>query len=96
MRQIASRSARLMSPMGALVGGLIGASLGAAGGNWKVLIWSRVKIDKVTGKESMEGIYHKVVVPMISSPLLGLVVGFLFMGLRFWLIRHWRHPVMAA
>ena len=74
----------------ALVGGLIGASLGAAGGNWKVLIWSRVKIDKVTGKESMEGIYHKVVVPMITSPLLGLVVGFLFMGLLFWLIRHWR------
>jgi PiT family inorganic phosphate transporter len=74
----------------ALVGGLIGASLGAAGGNWKVLIWSRVKIDKLTGKESMEGIYHKVVVPMISSPLLGLVVGFLFMGLLFWLIRHWR------
>jgi PiT family inorganic phosphate transporter len=74
----------------ALVGGLIGASLGAAGGNWNVLIWSRVKIDKVTGKESMEGIYHKVVVPMISSPLLGLVVGFLFMGLLFWLIRHWR------
>jgi PiT family inorganic phosphate transporter len=27
---------------------------------------------------------------MISSPLLGLVVGFLFMGLLFWLIRHWR------
>jgi PiT family inorganic phosphate transporter len=74
----------------ALVGGLIGASLGAAGGDWKVLIWSRVKIDKVTGKESMEGIYHKVVVPMITSPLLGLAVGFLFMGFLFWLIRNWR------
>ncbi len=74
----------------ALVGGLIGASLGAAGGNWNVLIWSRVKIDKVTGKESMEGIYHKVVVPMITSPLLGLVVGFLLMGFLFWLLRNWR------
>ena len=81
----------------ALVGGLIGASLGAAGGNWKVLIWSRVKIDKVTGKESMEGIYHKVVVPMITSPLLGLVVGFLFMGFLFWLIRNWRpHKVNSV
>ncbi len=74
----------------ALVGGLIGASLGASNGNWKVLIWSRVKIDKVTGKESMEGIYHKVVLPMITSPMLGLVVGFLFMGFLFWLIRNWR------
>ena len=74
----------------ALVGGLIGASLGASNGNWKVLIWSRVKIDKVTGKESMEGIYHKVVLPMITSPMLGLLVGFLFMGFLFWLIRNWR------
>jgi inorganic phosphate transporter, PiT family len=74
----------------ALVGGLIGASLGASKGNWHVLIWSRVKIDKVTGKESMEGIFHKVVIPMITSPLLGLTIGFIFMGLLFWLIRHWR------
>ncbi len=74
----------------ALVGGLIGASLGAAKGDWHVLIWSRVKIDKVTGAESMEGIFHKVVVPMITSPLLGVTIGFIFMGLLFWLIRNWR------
>ena len=74
----------------ALVGGLIGASLGASNGNWDVLIWSREKIDKVSGKVSMEGIYHKVVIPMISSPLLGLTVGFVVMGLLFLLIRNWR------
>ena len=74
----------------ALVGGLIGASLASAKGNWHVLIWSREKIDKVTGKVSMEGIYHKVVIPMITSPILGLVVGFLVMGFLFWLIRNWR------
>ncbi len=74
----------------ALVGGLIGASLAAANGKWEVLIWSREKIDKVTGKVSMEGIYHKVVIPMITSPLLGLTVGFLVMGLLFAIISHWK------
>lgn len=69
----------------ALVGGLIGASLAAAKGNWNVLIWSRVKPD---GK--VEGIYHKVVIPMITSPLLGLTVGFVVMGLLFLMIRNWR------
>lgn len=81
----------------ALVGGLIGASLAAANGKWEVLIWSREKIDKVTGKVSMEGIYHKVVIPMITSPLLGLTVGFLVMGLLFLLIRNWRpHTVNST
>ena len=38
----------------------------------------------------MEGIFHKVVVPMISSPIMGFVIGFLIMGLLFFLIRNWR------
>jgi PiT family inorganic phosphate transporter len=81
----------------ALVGGLIGASMAAANGNWNVLIWSREKVDKVTGKVSMEGIYHKVVIPMITSPALGIVVGFLVMGLLFLLIRNWRpHTVNSV
>ena len=75
----------------ALVGGLVGASLAAAGGNWHVLIWSRPKIDKVTGLQvGMEGIFHKVVIPMITSPILGLTIGFAVMGLLFWLLRNWR------
>jgi len=69
----------------ALIGGLIGASIASAKGNWDVLIWSRAKADG-----SMEGIYHKVVIPMVTSPALGLVIGFLVMGFLFWLIRHWR------
>ncbi len=77
----------------ALVGGLIGASLGASNGNWDVLIWSREKIDKVSGKVSMEGIYHKVVIPMISSPLLGLTIGLLVMGLLFAIISHWKPKI---
>jgi len=68
----------------ALIGGLIGAALAASKGNWNVLVWSR------EGSKGMEGIFHKVVVPMITSPLLGLIFGFIFMGLIFWLIRNWR------
>jgi PiT family inorganic phosphate transporter len=69
----------------ALIGGLIGSALATSNGNWDVLVWSREKAD---GK--MDGIYHKVVIPMITSPTLGLVVGFLVMGLLFLLIRNWR------
>jgi PiT family inorganic phosphate transporter len=78
----------------ALVGGLIGAAMATAPGhwNWHVLIWSRHKLDKVTGQPTaeMEGIFHKVVVPMISSPLLGFTVGFVLMGVLFLIIRNWR------
>lgn len=69
----------------ALIGGLIGSALATSNGNWNVLVWSRVKDG---GK--MDGIYHKVVIPMITSPTLGLLVGFLLMGLLFLLIRNWR------
>ena len=74
----------------ALIGGLVGAALAKANMNWHVLIWSRQKIDAKTGAVSMEGIYHKVVVPMVSSPVLGFTIGFLLMGVLFALIRHWR------
>lgn len=69
----------------ALIGGLIGSALATSNGSWNVLVWSREKAD---GK--MDGIYHKVVIPMITSPTLGLLVGFLVMGLLFLLIRNWR------
>jgi PiT family inorganic phosphate transporter len=78
----------------ALIGGLIGAAMASAPGswNWHVLIWSRHKIDSKTGLATadMEGIFHKVVVPMISSPILGFSIGFILMGILFFLIRNWR------
>lgn len=76
----------------ALIGGLIGASMASAPGhwNWHVLIWSRPKVNAETGAVTMEGIFHKVVIPMISSPVFGFAVGFLFMGLLFFIIRNWR------
>jgi len=69
-----------------LVGGL-GGSVLAASGHWSSIIWS------IPGKEHWwqgKGILWKVIVPMISSPLLGFVVGFLVMCFLYFLLRNWR------
>jgi inorganic phosphate transporter, PiT family len=71
----------------ALVGGLCGASLAAAHNNWDVIIWS------IPGKTHWwegKGILWKVLVPMVTSPICGLVVGFFVMGLLYYLLRNWR------
>lgn len=71
----------------ALVGGLCGACFAAANNNWGVIIWS------IPGKEHWwegKGILWKVVVPMITSPILGLLIGFLVMGALYFLLRNWR------
>jgi PiT family inorganic phosphate transporter len=71
----------------ALVGGLCGACLAAAHNHWNVIVWS------IPGKQHWwdgKGILWKVLVPMISSPLVGFIVGFFFMGLLYFLLRNWR------
>jgi inorganic phosphate transporter, PiT family len=71
----------------ALVGGLCGACLAAAHNNWNVIVWS------VPGKHHWwegKGILWKVIVPMVSSPVCGLIVGFLVMGTLYLLLRNWR------
>src|SRR5450756_773223 len=71
----------------ALVGGLCGAVLAASGNRWSSIIWS------IPGKEHWwqgKGILWKVIVPMITSPVVGFVVGFLLMGLLYFLLRNWR------
>jgi len=54
----------------ALIGGLCGAALGTARGNWSVIKWST-------------GLWPKVIVPMFSSPVAGFVLGGLIMFLLF-------------
>jgi PiT family inorganic phosphate transporter len=67
----------------ALIGGLCGAALAAAGNNWKVIVWSQPAADHwYKGK----GLLWKVIVPMFSSPLGGFILGFLIMGVLFALI----------
>lgn len=74
----------------ALIGSMCGTALAASNMNWHTLIWAREKIDPKTGAHSMEGIFHKVVIPMITSPILGILIGFVLMGVIFFLIRNWR------
>ncbi len=50
----------------ALIGGLCGAALAYAHGNWNVLHWRT-------------GLLPKVVIPMISSPVIGFIIGALLM-----------------
>jgi inorganic phosphate transporter, PiT family len=69
----------------ALIGGLCGATLASAYGNWHVIKWSVT--DPVTHKTM--GLLHKVVMPMFVSPICGALVGFLFMGLLVRLFRRW-------
>lgn len=71
----------------ALVGGLCGAALAAARDNWGVIVWS---IPSSNHWWEGKGVLWKVVVPMITSPVCGLVLGFLIMGLLYFLLRHWR------
>ena len=52
----------------ALVGGLCGATLAGSGGNWAVLRWST-------------GLWPKVVLPMVLSPIAGFAGGMLLMSL---------------
>ena len=69
----------------ALIGGLIGASVASAG-SWNVVIWSQP--DRHHWYQS-KGLLWKVVVPMISSPLCGFVLGFMIMGLLYFLLQNW-------
>ncbi|MEI9896459.1 MAG: inorganic phosphate transporter [Chthoniobacter sp.] len=55
----------------ALIGGLCGAALATSHGDWSVLIWHKA------GK----GLWPQIILPMILSPIAGLVLGFLFMAL---------------
>jgi PiT family inorganic phosphate transporter len=74
----------------ALIGGLLGAAVASAKNDWSVVLWSYTKTDPKTGKVMVEGVYHKVILPMITSPVAGFVIGFLFMGVIYAIIRSWK------
>jgi inorganic phosphate transporter, PiT family len=74
----------------ALIGGLLGAAFASAHNKLEVVRWSYAKTDAKTGEIVMDGLYYKVVVPMISSPFLGFIGGMLIMGLLYSIIRYMR------
>ncbi len=71
----------------ALVGGLCGAVLAASGNRWSSIIWS---VPNPAHWWLGKGILWKVIVPMVTSPILGFVVGFIVMSLLYFLLRRWR------
>jgi len=71
----------------ALIGGLCGSALAASGGNWKVIVWAQ------PSKEHWwlgKGILWKVIVPMVTSPFAGLMLGFLFMAILYLVLQNAR------
>jgi inorganic phosphate transporter, PiT family len=64
----------------ALIGGLCGAALASAHGNWSVIHWSLLD----TAKHKLIGLWPKVIAPMILAPALGILFGFAMMGLLLW------------
>jgi PiT family inorganic phosphate transporter len=71
----------------AMIGGLCGSALAAADSNWGVLIWSQPSDPWWKGS----GILYKIVIPMVSSPVAGFLLGFLIMGVLFALISFLSH-----
>jgi PiT family inorganic phosphate transporter len=64
----------------ALIGGLCGAALAAAKSDWHVIIWSQPDPQHwFQGK----GLLWKVIVPMVISPVFGLVLGFIIMAVLY-------------
>jgi PiT family inorganic phosphate transporter len=63
----------------ALIGGLIGATVIAAG----------------TGALKIEGILNKVVIPMVTSPIIGFSLAFVFMLSLYWIFRNQQRKPMA-
>ena len=64
----------------ALIGGLLGATIVAAG----------------TGALKIDGIVGKVLVPMFTSPLLGFFIGFALMVALYWIFRSARRKPMSV
>jgi PiT family inorganic phosphate transporter len=86
----------------AMVGGLCGATLASAHGDWSAIKWIELKtrtvqaLDPAT-QETVQrtvteraGLLYKVLIPMVSSPTAGLLLGFLIMGFLYFLLRTWR------
>ena len=64
----------------ALIGGLLGATIVAAG----------------TGALKIDGIVNKVLIPMITSPLLGFFIAFALMIALYWIFRSSRRKPMGG
>jgi PiT family inorganic phosphate transporter len=74
----------------ALIGGLCGATFATAASDWSVIKWSVLN----PATHHAEGLWPKVVGPMLLAPACGIIVGFGFMALLMVLLRDWRPHVV--
>jgi PiT family inorganic phosphate transporter len=65
-----------------LIGGLCGAAVAAAHGNWSAILWSQPAHPWFKGT----GVYWKVILPMVTSPILGFLGAFLLLALLYAII----------
>ena len=64
----------------ALIGGLCGAAVAAAQNNWSVIIWS---VPDAETWYKGKGLLWKVIVPMVTSPVCGFILGFAIMAVLY-------------
>jgi len=77
----------------ALVGGLCGAAVAGAHGNWHAIIWAKAKDGAPWFKS--DGVLYKVVIPMVTSPVAGFLIGLIVMSLLVVLVSSWR-PIWVS
>ena len=73
----------------ALIGGLCGAAIASADGNWNVMHWATTD-----AKGAAAGLWPKVVLPMLTSPLVGFFGGAVLMLLLTMLVHRLRPRIV--
>jgi PiT family inorganic phosphate transporter len=71
-----------------LVGGLLGAVLASSHNQWSSIIWIKTVPGAPWWKN--EGLFYKVLIPMVASPIIGFVLGLIVMTVIYWIIANWR------
>lgn len=77
----------------ALIAGLVGAALASAHGNWGVVIWAT---EGGNDWWRRGGLLYKVIIPMLTSPICGFLIGFLLMSLLYLVLLSWRPKTVTA
>jgi PiT family inorganic phosphate transporter len=72
----------------ALIGALCGGALAGSHNNWSVIIWA---VPDAKHWWLGKGLFWKVIVPMITSPIAGFILGFIIMAVLY-LALHNRRP----
>jgi PiT family inorganic phosphate transporter len=66
----------------ALIGGLCGAALASSHGRWSAIIWSQPEHPWFKSA----GVFWKVILPMVTSPVLGFIGAFVLLGVLYAII----------